>query len=79
MRRVLVLAQSAPGGELQMTPAQGSGLQVPLAQPNAQVASDEVYEQVPLPQVPEVEYVRRTVALAQMGEGGVLQANVCWP
>jgi hypothetical protein len=35
VRRVEEFAQSGPGGELQLTPAHGSGLQAPLAQPKA--------------------------------------------
>jgi hypothetical protein len=39
VRRVLEFAQSAAGAVLQVTPAQGSGLQRPLAQPKGHVLS----------------------------------------
>jgi hypothetical protein len=39
VRRVVVLKQSAAGGELHVTFMQGSGLQVPLVQPKAQTVS----------------------------------------
>ncbi len=39
MRRVVVLKQSAAGGELQVTEAQGSALQEPLEQPKGQAVS----------------------------------------
>ena len=45
-------AQSALGGVVQLTPAQGSALQVPPEQPNVQLVSEGVYEQLPLLQVP---------------------------
>ena len=39
VRRVLELAQSGAGAAPQVTPAQGSGLHAPLAQPNEQAVS----------------------------------------
>ena len=73
---MLESAQVAAGGVLQVTPAQGSGLQVPLAQPNEQKVSDGEYEQLPAEHVPEAAKVRR-VAPRQVAAGGVLQAMVC--
>lgn len=39
VRRVVEFAQSAPGGVVHETPAHGSGLQAPFAQPNGHVLS----------------------------------------
>jgi hypothetical protein len=39
VRRVVLLTQTAAGGELQVTLAQGSALQLPPLQPKAQVVS----------------------------------------
>lgn len=70
MRRVVESAQSAPGGELQLTLAHGSGLHEPPLQPKGQFVSLGVEEQTP-PEQTAAEYVRRVVALAHMGAGNV--------
>ena len=50
---MLELAQSGPGAALQLTPAQGSALQVPFAHPKGQVLSVVAYPQAPAVQVPD--------------------------
>lgn len=81
VRRVVLLKQSAAGGELQLTLAQGSGLHWfdAALQPNVQGVSVGAYEQAPPLQVPAAEKVRRVVALRQRAAGGVLQLKVWVP
>lgn len=81
VRRVVLLKQSAEGGELQLMVAQGSGLHwfEPALQPKGQPVSVDVYEQVPALQVPAEENVRRVVALRHTAAGGVVHAKVWDP
>jgi hypothetical protein len=76
VRRVVVLAQSAGGGEVQVTPWQGSPLQALPVQPNMHVESFEVYWQAPFMHVPAALHVRSVEALTQALAGGVLQVVV---
>jgi hypothetical protein len=52
VRRVIGSLQLLAGGVLHVTPAQGSFLQAPLSQPNAQVVLPGAYEQLPAEHVP---------------------------
>lgn len=69
MRRVVLLAQSAAGAVEQLTPAHGSPLQTPPLHPKGHVVSVGVLTHAPAEQL--AEYVRRVVALAQVGAGGL--------
>jgi hypothetical protein len=71
-----MLAQSAAGGLLQVTPWQGSPLQALPVHPNMQVLSLEVYWQAPLLQVPEGFQVRSVELLTQLLAGGWLHVVV---
>lgn len=75
MRRVVPSKQSAPGGELHEMVAQGSGLHAPPLHPKGQFESFGVDEHEPAEHT-AAEYVRRVVALAQMGAGSV-QGKFC--
>ena len=81
VRRVVPLKQSAAGGELQVTLAQGSALHwlVDALHPKAHVVSVGVYEHVPPEQVPLAEYTRRVEALRHVVAGGVLHEKVWVP
>lgn len=81
VRRVVLLKQSAAGGELQLTLAHGSGLHWfdAALQPKGQPVSVGAYEQVPPLQVPAAENVRRVVALRHTAAGGVLHEKVWVP
>ncbi len=68
------MKQSAAGGELHVTVAQGSGLQTPPLQPNGHTKSVCVEEQVPLEQTGELK-VRRVEPM-QVAAGAV-QAKFC--
>ncbi len=70
VRRVLESAQSAPGGELQLTLAQGSLLHAAPLHPKGQVMSDDVALQTPPAQATD-GYERRVVEFRQMAGGNV--------
>lgn len=72
VRRLTPSRQVAAGGALQATPAHGSPLQTPLAQPNPQVVSLGVYVQPPPLHTPPPK-VRRVEASTQYEAGGVVQ------
>jgi hypothetical protein len=70
--RVLPL-HSGPGGLSHLTPAQGSVLHAPLAQPKLHAVSIAVYVQLPALHVPLLLYFRCVFASLQMAVGGVAQ------
>jgi len=70
-----VLGQLGAGGALQVTPAQGSGLQVPFAQPKEQAVSVGAYVHEPPVHEPEGAYVRRVELVGQVAAGGVLHVT----
>lgn len=75
VRRVVPLKQSAAGGELHVTVAQGSPAHVVPLQPKEQVVSFEVYWHAPLEQLPP-DQVRRVELLTQLEGGGWLHVIV---
>lgn len=63
------------GGELHITVAHGSPLQMPLVHPNMQLWSTGEYEQLPAPEhAPGVAQVRAVLPM-QVGAGGELQTE----
>jgi hypothetical protein len=52
VRSVYAPVHAGAGGALQVTPAQGSPMQLPALQPFAQVVSADAYVQLPPLQVP---------------------------